>query len=179
MRIRIKLTAVLILLWTSTSFGQIHPDKVKYQQITIAKNTGDKKFQTLNDLDKKFKTKITRWYHWYQPHELHITAGDYSGRLLHGEYKEFFEDGSLKRKGAFKKGIKHGEWKEWHPNGQLKEVADWQKGEKHGVYISFDSMGNVILDGVFKRGTYAGVKVSGWKKFVDFITMKKLRNVDD
>ncbi len=149
--------------------------KVKYQSITISSAEGQKKFETINDLTPNVKPKMEQWYHWYQPHQIHKTAGNFSGRLLWGEYEDYFPDGSLREKGFFKKGMKSGEWMSWYENGQLKEVAEYKQGLKHGDYKSFDQKGNVMIQGVFKKGIYAGVKKSAWKQFVDFITFKKMR----
>ncbi|MBI1286284.1 MAG: hypothetical protein GC178_01785 [Flavobacteriales bacterium] len=160
-------------------FAQKDPSKVKTQNITINSSEGKKQFRTTNDLTPNVRPKVSRWYYWYHPHELHVTAGNFSGRLLDGDYDSFYPDGSLKEKGEFKKGLKHGEWMMWYENGQLKEVAEFRKGEKHGDYTSYDPKGNVMIQGVFKRGTYAGLKKSAWKQFVDFITFKKMRNPQD
>lgn len=153
--------------------------EIKYQNITLSSVEGSKKFRTTNDLTPKVKTKMDRWYHWYHSDELHLTAGNFSGRLLDGDYTSFFIDGTLKEKGEFKMGLKTGEWMMWYKNGQVKEVADFKKGEKHGDYASFDQKGNVMIEGVFKKGTYAGLKKSTWRQFVDFITFKKMRTATD
>lgn len=148
---------------------------IKYQNITISSIDGSEKFRTTNDLTPNVNLKMTRWYHWYHPHELHKTAGSFSGRLLDGEYISYFKNGSLKEKGEFKKGLKHGKWMLWYENGNLKEVAEFKNGEKHGNYQSFDLNGNPMMEGVFKKGTYVGLKKSAWKQFVDFITFKEMR----
>lgn len=175
-----------ILISTVTLFGcsterQLMKEarKVSHQDITISSPEGELKFETTNDLEPKLKPKMDRWYYWYAPHELHKTAGGFSGRLLQGNYTEHYTDGSIKEQGQFNKGLKYGEWRQWYTNGQLKEVADYKLGEKHGDYKSFDQKGNVMIQGVFKRGTYSGLKKSGWKKFVDFITFKKMRGSDE
>ena len=110
---------VVGILIPALTKAQVHPKKVKHQDIVLSSVEGDKKFQTINDLDPNIRTKNDRWYHWYHPHDLHITAGDYSGRLLDGEYKSFFPKGDLKEKGEFKKGLKSGQWKSWYENGTV------------------------------------------------------------
>lgn len=158
-----------------TAFGQTDPDKIKFQNITISSSEGKKQFRTLNNLKPKVNTKITRWYHWYQPHELHVTAGNFSGRLLDGEYRSYFKSGSLQEKGEFKKGVKHGEWMKWYESGALSEVADHKNGQKHGDYCSFDPKGNVIIKGVFKRDIFKGPRQKWWKEVVDVVTFKEYR----
>ena len=153
--------------------------KVTHQSITISSQDGQLKFETTNDLNPKLKPKMDRWYHWYKPHAIHKTAGGYSGRLLEGAYVDQFVDDAMREKGQFKKGLKTGEWRQWYPNGQLKEVAEYKHGVKHGDYISYDQKGNTMIQGVFKKGTYIGLKKSGWKKFVDFITFKKMRSSNE
>ena len=59
--------------------------------------------------------------------------------------------------------------------GQLHEVAEWRKGRKHGSYTSYDERGNVMINGRFKKDTYVGLEISSWKKFIEFLTFKKLR----
>lgn len=152
---------------------------VTYQNITISSVDGEVKFRTINDQAPKLKPKMERWYHWYKPHQVHKTAGSFAGLLLDGEYRDYYADGALKEQGYFKKGLRTGEWKSWYTNGQLKEVADHKHGVKHGDYVSFDQKGNIMIQGVFKKGTYAGLKKSAWKGFVDFITFKKMRGKKD
>ncbi len=167
---------VICLGLTNATMAQKDPDKIKYQDITINAAEGKRQFRTTNNLNPKIHTRTDRWYHWYHPHELHVSAGNFSGRLLDGDFTSYFKSGSLKEKGQFKKGLKTGEWMIWFENGKLSEVAEFKNGKRHGDYCSYDLQGNVMIKGVFKKDVYIGQKPTAWRSFVDFITFKKLRH---
>jgi len=160
----------------NVTWAQKDPDKIKFQNITINAADGKKQFRTTNNLSPNVRTRTDRWYHWYHPHELHITAGNFSGRLLDGDFIGYFKSGSLKEKGQFKKGLKTGEWMIWYEDGKLSEVAEFKKGMRHGDYCSYDSHGNVMIKGMFKKGVYIGKRPTAWRSFVNFITFKNLRH---
>lgn len=171
----IVIAFVSMTLFVHSAHSQKHPNKIKYQNITISSAEEVLKFRTTNDLSPKVRTRNERWYHWYHPHGLHRTAGNFHGRLLDGPYTSLYPNGALKEKGQFRKGLRTDEWMKWYDNGQILEVADYRKGERHGAYVSYDPNGNTMIQGYFKRGTYVGLKRPGWDRFVDIITFRSLR----
>ena len=56
---------------------------------------------------------------------------DANGQLFHGDYKEFFKDGSVSNEGEYEHGSKSGEWKYYFAGGLLKSVGnfvEWRNG---------------------------------------------------
>lgn len=74
------------------------------------------------------KTKADKFYYWYSNNAIHHSEGGFSGRLLDGQYLEFYPDNNLKVQGSFKKGLKCGSWKNWDDNGVLLEATKWRNG---------------------------------------------------
>lgn len=85
-----------------------------------------------------------RMYYWYSADKIKVTQGGYSGKLLNGQYSEFYLNKSLKEQGDFSGGLKHGIWKSWSENGILTQTATWKKGLKNGDLILYDAKGNAI-----------------------------------
>ncbi|WP_374226258.1 toxin-antitoxin system YwqK family antitoxin [Flavobacterium oreochromis] len=74
-----------------------------------------------------------------------------AGELLQGEYKKFYHSNQLAEQGTFKKGLRVGTWKTWYENGKLATVSKWSKGLKRGKSIYYNTEGNVIEIGTFKK----------------------------
>jgi len=72
--------------------------------------------------------KTLLFYYWYSSNEIHITQGGFSGKLLNGQYTEYYPDKSLKEQGQFKKGLKNGLWKNWNNDGTLQATSNWKNG---------------------------------------------------
>jgi hypothetical protein len=77
-------------------------------------------------------TKPKLLYYWFSGNMIHVTQGGYSGKLLNGQYTEYYPDKNLKEQGAYKKGLKDGVWKSWNDDGSLAVAITW----KHGSEIS-------------------------------------------
>ena len=74
------------------------------------------------------KAKADLYYYWYSANMIHITQGGFSGKLLNGNYNEFYLNKNLEVQGAFKNGLKNGAWKTWNEDGTLALVANWKNG---------------------------------------------------
>jgi antitoxin component YwqK of YwqJK toxin-antitoxin module len=114
-----------------------------------------------------------RFYYWYSSNKIHSTQGGYSGRLLNGNYKEFYPDKTLKEEGDFKEGLKDGIWKDWNPHGDLSQQYTWKKGLLSGKFIICDEKGYIKQSGKYHDGVLM-VKdsVSFWHK-LDFFKKNK------
>ncbi|RZK59936.1 MAG: hypothetical protein EOO91_03310 [Pedobacter sp.] len=66
----------------------------------------------------------------------------FAGRL-HGESKEYTNEGKLREEGSYDWGAKKGEWKLYHNNGKIASLEVF-KGENAGVFseLYFDQLGN-------------------------------------
>jgi hypothetical protein len=68
------------------------------------------------------------FYYWYNAGVIHSTQGGFSGKLLNGQYNEFYLNKNLKQQGSFKKGLKNGSWKSWSEDGTLILFTTWKNG---------------------------------------------------
>lgn len=121
-------------------------------------------------LDKFTSPKPSKTYFWFKFGEIHATQSDVGGVVLHDSYKKFFKQNQLIEKGDFNMGLKDKVWKKWYLNGSLKETVSWRKGLKHGSYTTYDSIGNVLIEGDYKNNLKTGLWVGKEK---DTIIYKK------
>ena len=73
-------------------------------------------------------SKSALFYYWYGSNEIHVTQGGFSGKLLNGQYTEYYPNKNLKEQGQFKKGLKNGLWKAWNGDGLLLSTTKWNNG---------------------------------------------------
>jgi hypothetical protein len=78
-------------------------------------------------------SKPKAFYYWYSAGAVHQTQGGYSGKLLDGQYSEYYPDRNLKQQGNFKKGLKVGLWKNWADDGTLLSISRWKHGTERPV----------------------------------------------
>jgi TonB family protein len=100
--------------------------------------------------------------------------------LLHGPYKSFWDDGSIRTQGAYQYGRRHGAWLEseaakgksssgeyvndkreglWtqlDTNGMIESVYNWHDGLLHGKFYEYDGNGNKINEGIYRADTLIG-----------------------
>jgi antitoxin component YwqK of YwqJK toxin-antitoxin module len=69
-------------------------------------------------------------YYWYSANAVHTSQGGFSGKLLNGQYTEYYPDKNLKEQGEFKKGLKDGAWKSWNDDGSLAVTTTWKSGSE-------------------------------------------------
>ncbi|HQW03064.1 MAG TPA: energy transducer TonB [Saprospiraceae bacterium] len=97
--------------------------------------------------------------------------------MLHGPYKSFWDDGSIRSQGAYHKGNMHGSWLECEPGkgksscgpfkknrkegvwthmdttGLMEYVYCWEEGSRHGKYYEYDTLGHKINEGMYQGDT--------------------------
>lgn len=66
---------------------------------------------------------------------------NYKDSLLEGEYKDFFDFGSLKYTGQYVMGKKQGKHTSYHFNGKVMFVELYKNGIKHGWSVGYDEAG--------------------------------------
>jgi TonB family protein len=93
--------------------------------------------------------------------------------LLHGPYKSFWDDGSIRTQGAYHYGKKDGSWLECEPGqgkascgrygnddkegvwthmdttGLMEYVYSWEDGSRNGKYYEYDTLGRKINEGIY------------------------------
>ena len=97
--------------------------------------------------------------------------------LLHGEYKSWWDDGSIREQGFYQYGRKHGIWLEKEPgqgksvsgdyynqrkegiwtqldtNGMVESVHTWKDGKRHGKFFLYNTAGEKVNEGLFSNDT--------------------------
>lgn len=97
--------------------------------------------------------------------------------MLHGPYKSFWDDGSIRTQGAYHYGKMHGSWLECEPGkgksscgpyrnnhkegvwthmdttGLMEYVYSWEEGSRHGKYYEYDTLGHKINEGIYMGDT--------------------------
>lgn len=79
-------------------------------------------------LDPSIKQNLV--YYWYSANIIHNTQGGFSGKLLNGQYTEYYPDKNLREQGEFKNGLKDGIWKSWNDDGILTATTNWKRGSE-------------------------------------------------
>ncbi len=91
--------------------------------------------------------KSNLFYYWYDANQIHSSQGGFSGKLLNGQYAEFYLNKNLKQQGVFKKGLKDGVWKSWNEDGTLSAQSTW----KNGAIVTVSTVSFWDKLNVFKR----------------------------
>lgn len=138
------------LLRTNAQVGK----KIEKEKYTIYIEENDVRIKANVLAHKtKIKTKKELTYYWYSTNKIMETQGGYDGKLLHGEYVNFYQsNNNLKEKGKFKKGLKHKEWTLWFDNGKINTISRWKYGQLHGSYKIYTVAGDLTSEKRYKKG---------------------------
>ena len=75
-----------------------------------------------------------------------------------GNFTDYYSNGNMKTKGAYKDGMKHGRWRKWDSEGNLIYDGSFKYGEKEGFWRE-------IENGIESKGKYKGGKRFGlWEE---------------
>ena len=121
-----KILVILFFLSPGALYAQKMPDR-GFNKIRI-QDTSKTILAEINPVNHQPKPKAGLYYFWYGANLIHFTQGGYSGKLLNGEYNEYYLNKNLKEQGFFKAGLKDGIWKSWNEDGSLAQQATWKKG---------------------------------------------------
>lgn len=98
------------------------------------------------------KFKSDRFYSWFDKGRIGVTQGNYSGKLINGNYTEWYlESKQLKAKGMYKTGLKTGKWMFWDEEGKLKEVQNWRMGRLIPLKVKQSMKSRLLKLSPFKR----------------------------
>lgn len=81
--------------------------------------------------------------------------------LLNGEAISYYENGCIKRKGAYKDGYISGKWEFFNENGKKEFEATYMNDTMNGKYISFFQNGKIKEEGIYRFNKKTGI----WKHF--------------
>ena len=102
--------------------------------------------------------KRDKEYTWYYNNTIHTTAGNYSGKLLSGEYTQLDKKSNqLKEKGYYKAGLKVEKWYSWNSNGTLSSYTEYKNGYKNGIHITYADSNKYAIKGTYKKNEKRGL----------------------
>lgn len=134
-----KLILIFIILFPFICNAQIVPtDAFQKIRITQADRTLLAEIKPINTMPK---AKPGLWYSWYAANQINTTQGGFSGKLLNGDYKEWYLNKNLKEQGQFERGLKSGVWKTWREDGTLSAMYTWKNGQHHGLFVVYNEKG--------------------------------------
>ena len=81
---------------------------------------------------------------------------NYKDGLEHGERKEYYFDGQLRRRENYKEGVLHGPYEWFYKNGQLGSRSHYLNGKEHGQHIGYDENGTLSSKGQYIEGKREG-----------------------
>ncbi len=69
--------------------------------------------------------------------------------IRHGTYTYYHENGVIKKTGNYNMNKRNGDWKEFDENGRLKRIVEYQNGRKTedkkvGIWLKYHEKGKVI-----------------------------------
>lgn len=178
----------LSILFSCTTSKQGMADKTEYTRDDIQyKNKYDIAFE-------QHEKPLRYWHHYvvskipggyrvrvFHPDKLTLieqkTYSTSALTMLHGPYKSFWDDGSIRTQGAYHYGKMHGSWLECEPGkgksscgpysnnhkegvwthmdttGLMEYVYIWKDGTRHGKYYEYDTLGHKINEGIYVGDT--------------------------
>ncbi|TGV00248.1 toxin-antitoxin system YwqK family antitoxin [Flavivirga rizhaonensis] len=101
-------------------------------------------------------------YYWFKSGQIHQSVSTSGGLVLHKKYSKYYQSNQLAEQGEFSLGLKIGDWKTWYENGTLKTNEVWSNGYKNGHFKAYDSQGNLIEKGDYKHNLKDGY----WINFI-------------
>ena len=106
--------------------------------------------------------KIGEWIYYYENGSVRA-KGNYKKDIQEGFWEYFFPDKTLQQQGKFKNGLPEGEWTWWHNNSVVHRKETFKKGKEEGEIIEQDSTGKIITKGFYTNGRKEG----SWYYFVN------------
>ncbi len=92
----------------------------------------------------------------------HHYSAQGSGKMYHGDFKEFYESGKTKISGGYALGQLHGDYTEYNEDQSIKLKCRYTNGILNGEYKIFYPSGNIQ-----ERMLYINGQLQGDRKFYD------------
>ncbi len=151
----------LNLLLSASCLGQTVFREKMYKDLEvtniITKSFGDSSYSFhVATLDHRSVPDFEKKYYWFSQNELKSTQGNYTGKLLHGDFEKFDSQGNLLEKGSFEYGLKDDIWLTWHRNGRVATTLKWDDGLRMGEFREFYSNGNLHRSGRYRNDKLHG-----------------------
>ncbi len=145
---------------TSTSFTE---NDIQYSfQYLVSNNYLGKKKPLLF---KNRNQSLTKYFYWFENDKLFQTQGNFSGKLLHGNYIEKYSSGQIKIKGKMEYGLKDKLWLSYFDTGKIERAETWDKGILKTCKTYNDAQ--QLTSDVFFRNS----KKNGWEYKYDSLAL--------
>ncbi len=95
-----------------------------------------------------------------------VTLATYSSageRLRNGPYVVFHENGQMKLRGSYERGVEVGTFESWHANGEKAVAGSYENGRQHGKWSWWHPNGMRQSIATFKQGQVAD-EVLAWNE---------------
>lgn len=151
-----KLFSIFILLLTLSAsvFAQRIPAS-GFDKVRIV--SGDRVIQAdIKPTKDALEADPEKLYYWYSANVIHTTQGGFSGRLLNGDYREYYANKNLRELGEFNNGLKEDIWKSWTENGVLTQLYTWKRGIKSGAFSIYEETGKPSQMGTYRNNQLNG-----------------------
>ena len=132
-----------------------YKNNLKHGEYKLFYESG-RKYIVTNYVEDQEEGEKKVYYDLDSENPIHYTIY-YKGDKKHGEYLEFYRDGTglhgsgnKKCSYNYKDGVLDGEDKEWYINGQISQECYYKDGKKHGKYKKFDKNGMITLKCQYK-----------------------------
>ena len=104
---------------------------------------------------------------------------NYKNGKLHGNYREWYSDGSPKLRASYYKGQIDGMYTRWYPNGNVRMEARYIEGTRAGIYKEYYENGNIRIDYLYtatgqQDGNQTEYRMNGFKMHQRIYKMGKL-----
>ncbi len=66
----------------------------------------------------------------------------------------YSEDGVLRAKSHFKKGLLEGKAEFYYENGKIGRTEEYKSGKLDGMFIEYDDEGNILIKNLYKEGHF-------------------------
>jgi antitoxin component YwqK of YwqJK toxin-antitoxin module len=141
---------ILTSLFCITVYSQKHDYLPETREVILHQGDSAIKITVLvKNVDIDSENDIT--YYWLKRNRIHENKGGYTGNLLHGEYIIFNAGEKMICKGMFEFGRKTGEWKFWYDNGSIEHIEIWKDGLKDGDFLYYNHDGSLKFNREFQN----------------------------
>jgi TonB family protein len=91
--------------------------------------------------------------YWYENGQCQLVCS-YMDNKPEGEYLEYYNNGKLKNKRTYKKGLLDGKDKSWSSEGFLAKVVEYKNGLKHGRFLTYYDNGKLIRKDIYRNNNF-------------------------
>lgn len=119
------------------------------------------------------KKVIESTYDNGKPNVVHYYKTSKGEKVLQKE-EIFYENGNKKMAGAFSNEQRDGQWKAWYEDGTLWSEGDYKEGKRNGPGITYHPNGKKFIEGTYKDDEKVGV----WRIWDENGNLEKEVNYD-